>query len=256
MTKFEELLQKYNKTAEDVTFEHEALSDEELEAKFEEAFGEHEPEEKKVAYTVEMGDMKKEFSLSLNEKIYALSQLVNQAYGDDWYSVVVFEDEGYVEAHGYWEGKHYRQSYVQNESNFELTGDKVELFCKFLTQEEVDKLEAERTANEQMKAEYEELKQYKEKNEYELAHAERMNAIADYSSIENTDEYKALVADIDKFTKEEIVEKADAIVGKYARQGVQFSFAKEEPISRKPAVKFSTKENKNSKAKSYSALFD
>ena len=30
MTKFEELLKKYNKTAEDVTFEYEGLSDEEL----------------------------------------------------------------------------------------------------------------------------------------------------------------------------------------------------------------------------------
>jgi hypothetical protein len=38
MNKFEELLAKYNVTAEDVTFEIEGLSDEELEAKFVEAF--------------------------------------------------------------------------------------------------------------------------------------------------------------------------------------------------------------------------
>lgn len=40
VTKFEELLNQYNKTVEDVTFEYENLSDEELEAKFAEAFGE------------------------------------------------------------------------------------------------------------------------------------------------------------------------------------------------------------------------
>ena len=38
--KFEELLQKYNKTETDIEFEVEGLSDEELEAKFEEVFGE------------------------------------------------------------------------------------------------------------------------------------------------------------------------------------------------------------------------
>lgn len=38
MNKFEMLLEKYNKTAEDVTFEYENLSDEELEAAFEKAF--------------------------------------------------------------------------------------------------------------------------------------------------------------------------------------------------------------------------
>ena len=40
VTKFEELLEKYNKTVEDITFEYENLSDEELEAKFAEAFEE------------------------------------------------------------------------------------------------------------------------------------------------------------------------------------------------------------------------
>lgn len=39
MNKFEELLAKYNATAEDVTFETEGLSDEELETKFVEVFG-------------------------------------------------------------------------------------------------------------------------------------------------------------------------------------------------------------------------
>lgn len=40
VTKFEELLQKYNKTETEIEFEVEGLSDEELEAKFEEVFGE------------------------------------------------------------------------------------------------------------------------------------------------------------------------------------------------------------------------
>ena len=45
MDKFNELLSKYGKTAEDIDFEIEGLTDEELEAKFEEVFGEKKPEE-------------------------------------------------------------------------------------------------------------------------------------------------------------------------------------------------------------------
>lgn len=40
MNKFEELLAKYGKTADDIDFDYESLSDEELETKFEELFGE------------------------------------------------------------------------------------------------------------------------------------------------------------------------------------------------------------------------
>jgi len=43
MTKFEELLKKYNKTVEDITFEYEGLSDEDLEKVFSTTFGESEP---------------------------------------------------------------------------------------------------------------------------------------------------------------------------------------------------------------------
>ena len=45
MDKFNELLSKYGKTAEDIDFEYEGLTDEELDAKFEEVFGEKKPEE-------------------------------------------------------------------------------------------------------------------------------------------------------------------------------------------------------------------
>ena len=45
MNKFEELLAKYGKTADDIDFDYESLSDEELEIKFEELFGEKNDED-------------------------------------------------------------------------------------------------------------------------------------------------------------------------------------------------------------------
>ena len=49
MTKFEELLEKYNKTENDIEFEVEGLSDEEMERKFEDVFGVQNTEEEPTA---------------------------------------------------------------------------------------------------------------------------------------------------------------------------------------------------------------
>lgn len=267
VTKFEELLQKYGKTVEDVTFEYENLSDEELEAKFAEVFEEHETEPEPQAneiFAQAMSDKVKEFALSLNEKLRAIYELVGNTYTDDWYSVDVYEDEKRLDMHGYFNEKHYRQSYTENEGVFALEGDRVETFARYLTQEELDKFEGVKAENESVlaeneaiKAENEELKQYKADKEFEIAHAERMAVIADYSSISETEEYKSLLNDIDKYSKDEIVEKADAIVGKYARQGKQFSFEKkQETPAYKPAVRMSVSEDTKNTAPAYGGIFD
>ena len=260
MTKFEELLQKYGKTVEDITFDYESLSDEELETAFAEAFDEHEPEPEsipEIKFSVAMGEMNKEFSLSLDDKRRAAYQLVSATYDDDWYAVNMFDEDGYLEMYGWFTEKNYRQSFTREGDVFALTGERVEIFAKYLTQEEIDKLEADKAEYEALKTEYEVLKQYKENKEFEIAHNERMQIIAEYSSIENTDEYKSLVENIDSYSKEEIVEKADAIVGKYARQGMQFSFSKkEEAPARKPAVKLSFKEDTNNNTPAYGGIFD
>lgn len=120
MSKFEELLAQYNVTAEDITFDYEGLSDEELEAKFSEVFGEDgegsepsegegepeveptgepegEPEgedgdgsepddndgEGNAQYSLTMPNgTTKNFSLSLSEISNALFTLVNDTYSE------------------------------------------------------------------------------------------------------------------------------------------------------------------------------
>lgn len=260
VNKFEELLQKYGKTAEDVTFEYENLSDEELEAKFAEAFASAEaepettPEPQPTAdanFSMACGDTKKEFSLSLSDKVKAVYKLVNATYTDDWYGVNVYEDDGFVEMYGWCYEKNYRQNFTVEGDVYSLVGDRVEVFAKYLTQEEVDKLEA-------MKSNYAALEQYKNDKEAEIAHADKMSALVGYATIENTDEYKALVENVDKYSKEELVEKADAIVGRYARQGMQLHFesnTQQQPTTR---VKFGIKDNDvvPENVKSYSDIFD
>ena len=263
VTKFDELLQKYGKTVEDITFEYENLSDEELEAKFAEAFEtqtEFESGSVSVPTTVDMtaafGNTIKSFSLSLADKEYAMYQLVNETYDEDIYMTNTYDEDGYVEMYGWFSDKNYRQSFTREGDVFALIGERVEIFAKYLTQEEIDKLEADKAEFEAVKTECETLKQYKADKEFEIAHNEKMAVIADYSSISETDEYKALVESIDNYSTEEIIEKADAIVGKYARQGKQFSFAKkEETPAYKPVVRLSSN-NDNTSTPAYGGIFD
>lgn len=256
MTKFELLLEQYGKTIDDITFEHEGLSDEELEAAFSTAFADipdsGEEEEVKTfeaKLEVSMNGNPATFTLSLNEKIDALSILVNETYGEndcDYYDVTVYEEDSYVDMFGVFSGKSYRQSFkCKKKKEYTLVGDRVETHKMFMTDDEIAALES-------MKTRYSELEEYHDKKEMEISHAEKMAILAEYSDISGTDEYKTLVESIDSLTNDEISEKADAITGRYARKSKNFA-AETKPVKYKK-VGLDTTENTN--PKSYSGLFE
>lgn len=207
-----------------------------------------EPKEDSVEFTVTHNGESKTFSVSLNDKLAAMYNLISETYSEldnEWYDINMYDEEKYVEMYGYFTGRNYRQSYKVKNDNYTLIGDRVEVYKKYMTQDEINTLES-------LKANYAELEQYKASKEAEEAHAERMSVLADYSTIETTDEFKALVENIDSYSVEEISEKADAIVGKYARQGMQFSFEEKKSTAKKIGIV--NKEPKN--PKSYAGLFD
>jgi len=299
VTLFDELLAQYGKTVEDVTFEYEGLSDDELRKAFEEAFGvveqsveniepelveDPEPENNlvpeqmevqpvsdpapvsdsepalesepveivNVEFTAKIGDQIRTFSVSLNDKLQAIYTLVNATYGeldDDFYDCTVYEDTKTIEMFGYFRGKAYRQTYKVRNNEYQLVGDRVEIFCKWMTEDELNQFE-------NMKSNYAALKQFKADKEAEAVREEKMNLLVDYAAISETDEYKALVQNIDTYSKDEITEKADAIVGKYARQGKNFSFNAEAPTAPTKHFFGFTNINDESKAPSYAKFLD
>lgn len=264
VNKFEELLQKYNKTAEDITFEYENLSDEELEAKFAELFADDdtdgegadpeptsegdegdgaEPETDPVVehesvkpnkYSIVMSDgTVKEFELSLDDIQYALYSLVNDTYAeadDTYYGVTVYDS--HVVMHDWWYGKNYRQTYKREEDNFSLVGDRVEVFANWLDKEE-------EAALAEMRANYEALKQFKVDTEAAQLHAQREAILSDakFETIADTEAFKALSAQMDKYSVAELEKEAKVIladnysaqfaaeVDKKARKTIGFSLA-------------------------------
>ena len=301
MDKFNELLSKYGKTAEDIDFEYEGLTDEELEAKFEEVFGEKKPEEddnsddngsdgepsdegegssdteddtdtgvkednacgggsgstkkKKKNAEEPVEDMVRTFTVSHEDIRYALYNLLDTVSMDDndWYCITsVFDDYFVYES---WNGgKIFGQKYTKENDNVAFDGDRYELFREYITADEKAQLDDMRSNYSSI---IEELNTYKSAEIY----ADKMTVFEDeaYADYLETDEFKALMSEdsVNKYSKEELSEKADATLGKIVKKNKTFSFAGE--TSQKKHVNrvaFNAEKETEDTYKPYGDLFD
>ncbi len=250
---FEELLEKYNKTVDDIDFEYEGLSDEELEQAFASRFGNDSDEEtddaegedtaveeakeeeaKEVEETeaeepvadetvVEEAleepveelaeeevkvDAKYSFEISMNDKLYALYELVNTVYEDEWFDITAYED--YVVMYHWGDSVGYKQNYTEENGTYSLVGERIEVKSSWLTNEEASQLEEMKANYEKVVAELENYKSEPEKQE--------ILSSDDYSSVADTDEYKELCNNHFELSTEEIRQKADSILLGYAKK--------------------------------------
>lgn len=208
-------------------------------------------------YSVTMSDGSvKEFSLSLDEITMSLYNLVNQMYGEAdnaYYGVTVYEDNTLIMS-DYWNGKYYRQSFNRDGDNFSLVGDRVAVHSVWVTDEEDASLN-------EMRSNYssvvEELNTYKSAEVF----ADKMTVFDDeaYSEYLDTDEFKALMSEdsVNKYSKEELSEKADATLGKLVKKNKTFSFVGETPQKKHVSrVAFNAEKETEDTYKPYGDLFD
>ena len=280
MTKFEELLAKYNKTVEDVTFDYENLSDEELEAKFAEAFGEDnetdgensegnetsEPSNNGEGESPSEPDgtdgegqtfekMTRTFEISHDDIRYALYNLL-ASYEDadnEWYYITGVYDSYFVYEN--WDGGIiYGQKYTKDNDNVAFDGERYNLHKEYLT-------DSEYTEIQDMRSNYssivEELNTYKSAEVF----ADKMTVFDDeaYSEYLDTDEFKTLMSEesVNQYSKEELSEKADATLGKLVKKNKTFSFAGETPQKRHVnRVAFNAEKETEDTYKPYGDLFD
>lgn len=235
---FEELLEKYNKTVDDIDFEYEGLSDEELEQAFASRFENDSDEETKdtegvvtetndevvieeatVEETVEevneepvveevQVNSKYSFEISMNDKLRALYELVNTVYEDEWFDITAYED--YVVMYEWGKDTGFKQSYTEENGTFSLVGERIEVKSSWLTNEEIAQLEEMKANYEKVVAELENYKAEPEKQE--------ILSSDDYSSVAETDEYKELCSNHFELSTDEIRQKADSILLGYAKK--------------------------------------
>lgn len=299
MNKLDTLLEEYGLDKSELEFETDNLSDDELEAKFVEVYGDAE-EFKKKRKCAENGDdteddedfagcgkkkrkcsgddegesdeeedfagcgkKKKrcavntenstvEFELSHDDIRMALYGLLESTWDENSYAWVcevydnyfIYQKETYGDE-GY-DYKYYKQGYSKNEDNVELSGDSVEVFSTFVT-------ESERTALDMIRSQYEELKAFKDQYDAAQTKAQKDEILesAEYAEIKDSEEFKALVADAEKYSVDELKVKADLIFA--AAMKKKFNF-EAEPKNKSVGINFNTKPNKKKRA--YAGLFD
>lgn len=268
MNKFEELLEQYGVTAEDVTFEVEGLSDEELEAAFEEAFGEdttgtegsgEEGSTEGEGEGEEQEVFTKNFSVELSHEDvrYSLYQLLSQydEVDNEWYYIRNVYDSHFI-FQGWCNNKLYKQAYAVDGETVAFDGDRQEMFEMILTESEKLSIEKMREDYAALETQYAELKAFKDQYDAAQLKAEKDEVFesAEYAEIKETDEFKALVAEADKYSVEELKVKADLIFAASMKQKLNFESTTKD--SKATAITFSVKTTDEVNSKPYGDLFE
>lgn len=174
----------------------------------------------------------KTFELSHDDIKYGLYQLLipYEEANNDWYWIVEVFDAYFV--YQGCMGNYFGQKYVKENDSIAFDGEPYALYSEFLT-------ESERVALTEMRSNYSsisaELNSYKEAESI----ADKMTVFEDkaYASYLETDEFKSLMEKetVKQFSKEELVEKADAALGKLVKTSKTFSMKEENVEPKKPA---------------------
>ena len=293
MNKFEELLTKYGKTAEDITFEIDGLSEEELEAKFKEAFeddndesklddddesdsenddGDNSDDEEEPITTEEEacgkkkkkkkcsidsdGNMSVSFEISHEDIRGALFNLIGvyEEEDNEWYWITNVYDDYFIFEN--WDGnKMYKQSYSVDEDNVTLSGDRQEVFKMILTESEKLAIEKMREDYASLEAKYNELKTFKDNYDAAVLKSQKdaIFARSEYSVLTDDEAFKTLITDAEKFSVDEVEAKAKSIFADYVIKTGAFST--KDNSENKPKVLGFNFNKKEDKKSPYGNLF-
>ena len=208
-----------------------------------------------ITFSMIDGEKNREFSIGLTDKLYAMYSLVNETYGEidgDCYDVEVYEDDKTVEMYGWFTGKSYRQSYKMKKDTYQLVGDRVEIFAKYLTQDEINAVEKMKADFAELQATYAEKTELLEKYESEPQKMEILDSTK-YSYVSDTQEFSELVNNHFDLSVEDVTKKADEILLSYAESG-SLKFSTDEKKEHKD-VKPIPYVEKNKKPSRYGNLF-
>ena len=252
LNKFEELCQKYEKTVDDITFDYESMSDDELVEAFAKAFNETDSADDGSEGTDtpsgsetttdgnEEGDttedetpfidddeskkkvnnaLTRTFEISHDDIRYALYNLLS-SYEDadnEWYYITGVYDSYFV--YESWDGgKIYGQKYTKDNDNVALDGERYSLHKTYLTDSEYAEIES-------MRSNYAELKAFKENVEKNELHSKKESLLADekYSVLSDNEAFTELKKNMDNYSLDDLETKAKVIFADYVSSVGNFS---------------------------------
>ena len=194
--------------------------------------------------------------LSHSEIQYALYNLIAQydEEDNDWYYVRdVYDNYFYMQS--WYNNKIYKIDYTVNGENVSLEGDRQEMFELIVSESEkmaIDKMREDYAA---LESKYNELKAFKDNYDASMLRADKEDILnsAEYSDISESDEFKALVSEIDNYSIEEIKVKADLLFASFMKKKFSFEY-NETKKNKSVGINFNVEPEKKKQA--YAGLFD
>lgn len=190
-------------------------------------------ESKKKRFSInEAGDMVVEFEISHEDVSYALMNLLSvyEEEDNEWYWPRSVFDNYFIFEN--WEGdKLYKQGYKIDGDSISFDGDRQIMFSMILTESEklaIDKMREDYAA---LESQYNELKAFKEGFDAAQLKAQKDEIFAkvEYADLIDTDEFKALVADAEKYSVDEISIKCDLLFAAHVKATGTFAAKEPEP---------------------------
>lgn len=291
VTKFEELLEKYNVTAEDIDFEYENMTDEELEAKFAEVFTEDETQDDDPASgdgeNVDEGDSTEiqtieeevevveveteEVEASFENKPVQITREKNglsvsfELSHDDirWalYNLIGQYDE--LDNTWYYIRSVYDDHFVMEDwdgskifgQKYSKDGDNVSLEGERWELFSELLTASEKASLDEMRSNYSIISEKLQRYEDAEVKEQKENLLNDesYSLVKESAEFVNLVEKVNEYSIDEIRSKADSILLSYYKSNSQFS-ATQQKTPRIVTIPFNNEDEKNKSP--YGGLFD
>ncbi len=263
------ILQKYNKTIEELDFSIEDIPLEEFENKMEELFG----EKKVTSFSATYREKRDALNDALEPitNVDAAGNLVDETYFwiEDFSDEYVFVERGFWSKTDY-ETKYGRFSYTFDESNMTATisGEFEEMVKVWLTLDEKVKLDQERANYELVASEFEEYKQehkysngdyeildtYKAKKESDERKVAETNVFTAYEhKIGNTNEFNELKKEAGSYTIDGLKKECIYIIGLYSAD-MEESTPSENKTNE--TIKFSVDDDSKGEDKPYGGLIE
>lgn len=193
--------------------------------------------------------------LSHEDVRYALYNLIGQfdELDNDYYYIRnVYDNYFYMQ--GWYNNKIYKVGYSIDGENVALDGDRQEMFELIVSESEKMAIEKMREDYAALESKYNELRAFKDNYDASVLKAEKEAILesAEYAEITDSDEFKALVSEMDKYSVEEIKVKADLLFAASMKKKFSFEVNK---LEKKRSVGINFNEKPDVKKEAYSGLF-
>lgn len=193
--------------------------------------------------------------LSHGDIQYALYNLIGQfdEMDGDWYHIrSVYDNYFYMQ--GWFTNKIYKLGYSVDGENVALEGERQEMFELIVSESEKMAIEKMREDYAALESKYNELKAFKDNYDASVLKADKEAVLnsAEYAEIADSDEFKALVSEMDNYSVDELKVKADLLFAASMKKKFNFKANKPEKKS-SVGINFNAKPNKKKQA--YAGLF-